>query len=174
MRRRVWWLPLVAMLEVNMMRAQDLSVGTAQATALATGAHVDVQFTTGAFHGNVEALQRAVNGSSDVVLVKAARCDARATVEAEQAVDVVLRAAAGWRWDATALVMRATDSPCTERGVVLRRQPPKLAAFLEDYQRSQRSSSCADVQVAREPGGTYLGNRFSTMMQVSPGQPYRR
>ena len=127
---------------------------------------MDVQFTTGAFHGNVEALQRAMNGSSDVVLVKAARCDARATMEAEQAVDVVLRAAAGWRWDATALVMRATDSPCTERGVVLRRQPPKLAAFLEDYQRSQRSSSCADVQVAREPGGTYLGNRFSTMMQV--------
>ena len=166
MRRRVWWLPLVAMLEVNMMRAQDLSVGTAQATALATGGHVDVQFTTGAFHGNVEALQRAMNGSSDVVLVKAARCDARATMEAEQAVDVVLRAAAGWRWDATALVMRATDSPCTERGVVLRRQPPKLAAFLEDYQRSQRSSSCADVQVAREPRGTYLGNRFSTMVQV--------
>ena len=60
MRRRVWWLPLVAMLEVNMMRAQDLSVGTAQATAPATGGHVEVQFTTGSFHGNVEALQRAV------------------------------------------------------------------------------------------------------------------
>ena len=119
MRRRVWWLPLVAMLEVNMMRAQDLGVGTAQATALATGGHVDVQFTTETFHGNVEALQRAMNGSSDVVLVKADAVRHEATVEAEQAVDVVLGAAAGWRWDATALVMRATDSPCTERGIVL-------------------------------------------------------